>query len=138
MLEHAGLEAAIRDLGGALTDRVECRVSVDAALETRLTAETEFVLFRVAQEALANVAKHADAATVQVRLGRRPGWADLDVVDDGRGFEPTEAGSANGRHFGLSAMRERVGAVGGSLKVASRPGGGTTLRASVPIEGDVE
>lgn len=137
MLEHGGLEAAVRDLGGALAARAGCSVSVDSELGERLAGETEFVLFRVAQEALANVAKHADAQTVRVRLGERPGWVELDVVDDGRGFQPTETGSADGRHFGLSAMRERIGAAGGILQVASRPGGGTTLSASVPTNGDV-
>ena len=136
MLEHVGLEAAVRDLGCDLAARAGCSVSVDAVLEERLTTETEFVLFRVAQEALTNVAKHADARTVRVHLGRKPGWAELDVADDGRGFQPIEVGSADGRHFGLSAMRERVGALGGSLLVESRPGGGTTLTASVPVEGE--
>lgn len=136
MLEHGGLEAAVRDLGAELTAGAGCSVSVDSELDERLDRGTEFVLYRVAQEALTNVAKHADAQAVHVRLRGKLGRAELDVVDDGRGFLPTEGGSTNGRHFGLSAMRERVGAVGGSLHVESRPGGGTTLTAMVPIEGD--
>jgi two-component system, NarL family, sensor kinase len=133
-LLQMGLEVAVRDLGGALAERAGCTVEVDATLGQRLDKETEFVLFRVAQEALANVAKHAQARTVRVHLGRKPGWAELDVADDGRGFEQGELGAGTEGHFGLSAMRERVSAMGGTFQVKSRLGGGTVLSARIPIE----
>lgn len=136
LLEHSGVEAAVRHLGSELAARTGCSVSVDASLSGRLATETEFVLFRVTQEALANVAKHAGARTVRVLLSQRPESIELEITDDGRGFEPVRTTTADGRHFGLSAMRERVGALGGSLHVASSPGLGTTLVATIPWEED--
>ncbi len=98
---------------------------------------TENEILRVAQEALHNVKKHAQATTVKVQLEYSRNELALEVRDDGRGFD---AGSAsNGDpptgHYGLTGMRERAAAVGGSLEVNSEPGGGTTVRLKVPAPG---
>ena len=97
--------------------------------DLRLRPETERELYRVAQEALNNVLKHAHAGRVTVRLDARDGRAALEVADDGVGFEPALSG---GGGFGLPGMRERVERLGGSLWIESAPGAGTRVRAEVP------
>ena len=92
-----------------------------------LPAETEQEILRVAQEAIHNVKKHAEAKHLFVQLEYRRGEIALEVRDDGRGFAQNGAGSAAG-HFGLTGMRERAAAIGGTLEVNSEPGTGTTVR----------
>jgi signal transduction histidine kinase len=89
--------------------------------------EAEFVLLRAAQEALANVAKHARATRVGVTVSYMENEVALDVRDDGVGFDPAEADG-----FGLVAMRQRIAALSGTLQVESEPGGGTAISACVP------
>ncbi|AEG43424.1 sensor histidine kinase [Isoptericola variabilis] len=93
-------------------------------------AASDVVLLRAAQEALANVRRHADARAVTVRLDRDAGTVGLEVTDDGRGLPP---GHADG--IGLSGMRERVSAVGGSIDVGPGDRGGTRVRVRVPVAG---
>jgi signal transduction histidine kinase len=102
--------------------------------EERLPATLETALFRVAQEALTNVRKHARTDRVRIALGRRNGAIELEVQDWGRGFEPAEAaeGGGPGERIGLSSMRERVALLGGRLEVRSRPGEGTDVVAEIP------
>jgi signal transduction histidine kinase len=102
-----------------------------------LLAEIEVTLFRIAQEALTNVAKHARASRVGVTLSYLDDMVLLDVRDDGIGF-CIEAASATcvsgqGEGYGLSAMRQRVRQVAGTLTVESVPGEGTAINASVPM-----
>jgi signal transduction histidine kinase len=104
-----------------------------------LPKETEVVLLRTAQEALANVAKHAAAARVWLTLSYMDREVALDVRDDGRGFDPDPAarasaagGSVNGGGFGLVAMRQRVEGQSGTLQVESEPGAGTVISVCVP------
>ena len=91
--------------------------------------DAEFALLRAAQEALANVAKHARATRVGLTLSYMDDEVALDVRDDGRGFDGS-AGSAGG--FGLAAMRQRIEGLSGTLQVESEPGGGTAISACVP------
>ena len=93
-----------------------------------LSAEAEFALLRTAQEALANVAKHAEATRIGVTLSYLGDTVALDVRDDGRGFDPAQPSTG----FGLVAMRERIEGLSGTLSVESEPGGGTAVSASVP------
>jgi two-component system sensor histidine kinase UhpB len=93
-----------------------------------LTAEAELVIFRVAQEALTNVTRHANARCVEVSLIRRPGAVSLQVSDDGRGI-PTETAGA-----GIRGMRERAIFVGGMLTVGPGPDGGAEVRLDVPLD----
>ncbi len=93
--------------------------------------EIETALLRTAQEALANVAKHARAHRVVVTLSYMDDVVGLDVRDDGVGFAAPGASSADGG-FGLTAMRQRVQGLAGSLAVESEPGGGTAVSASIP------
>jgi len=112
------------------------RVEVDGTPIT-LQPAVEVVLFRAAQEALANIAKHSGATRVGLTLTYTPDLVALDVLDDGSGFDPnavadtgTRAGTGTG--YGLEAMRSRLRQVGGSLIIESTPGEGTTLSANVP------
>jgi signal transduction histidine kinase len=94
------------------------------------------VLFRVAQEALTNVARHAGAGRVDVILRPEPGGFGLQVIDDGRAFHVDRVlhGTRGGR-LGLLGMRERLDMVGGRLDIQSTPGIGTTIAAFIPLTG---
>jgi signal transduction histidine kinase len=97
-------------------------------LDDRLASETETTLYRIAQEALTNVAKHARAKNVDVILERRSDSVLLIVEDDGVGFEPPAADSGrSAQGFGLLGMQERAALVGASLQIESAAGKGTTV-----------
>jgi signal transduction histidine kinase len=129
LLQEQGLAPAVQ----ARLRAVEARAGLATAFEgedaPRLRPEVEQELYRIAQEALNNVLKHAHAGRVTVRLGAVGGRAALEVADDGVGFEPALRG---GDGFGLPGMRERVERLGGSLRIESAPGAGTRVRAEVP------
>jgi PAS domain S-box-containing protein len=101
----------------------------------RLPATVETTLFRVVQEALANVRRHAGATVVNVRLECGPDLVHVEIHDRGRGFDPTQV-LANGpsERVGLVGMRERVACLGGRLVLRSRPGGGTRVLVDVPLK----
>jgi two-component system, NarL family, sensor histidine kinase LiaS len=98
--------------------------------ETPLSVEVQNTLYRVAQEALSNVARHSRATAVTVRLDYSEHGARLEIADNGVGFDPANKPSGS---FGLVSMRERLAAVAGSLSVASSPGHGCIVTAQVPI-----
>lgn len=102
-----------------------------------ISPEVEAVAFRVVQEALTNVAKHAAASQVEVIIGQADEGLQLIVRDDGRGFDPGALPEAPG-HVGLRQMRERLAALRGQLTILSRPGAGTELRAWIPLLSSVE
>ncbi|MET0650346.1 MAG: chemotaxis protein CheB [Pyrinomonadaceae bacterium] len=131
-------------IGAALTNYVEewskhCHVPAEfhaASIgDARLPPEVETCLYRIAQEALNNIFKHAQAARVSVILERRDGDAVLIVEDDGVGFDAPEGAEwGGGRGLGLVGMRERVALLGGSVEFESEPGKGTTVFARVPVD----
>jgi signal transduction histidine kinase len=99
--------------------------------------DAEFALLRAAQEALANVGKHARAARVGLTLSYMDHEVALDVRDDGRGFDPGQLARGGPGHgaggFGLAAMRQRIEGLSGTLQVESEPGGGTAISARLPV-----
>ncbi|MBX6350487.1 MAG: sensor histidine kinase [Clostridia bacterium] len=131
-LDDLGFLPALRGYLGTFGERsgLACDLVVQGR-ERRLPAPAEVALFRIAQEALNNVWKHADASRVRVSLRFAPDAVELAVSDDGVGFDLEEA-LARGNGFGLVSMRERAGLVGGELAVETSPGRGTTVRASFP------
>jgi two-component system NarL family sensor kinase len=133
VLDQRGLEEALRDRAAEVErdSGVECVVR--ASLDGRLEPSLETVLYRVSQEALTNVSKHADARRVEISVARQNGSVRLEISDDGKGFAPDEPRD-DGMHFGLLAMRERVEMSGGSWQLDSRPGHGTTIKAVLPVE----
>jgi two-component system, NarL family, sensor histidine kinase UhpB len=131
MLEHLGLVSALTELSRKFADQSGIRV--DRHFADRLpplSDEAELAVYRVAQESLTNVARHADASRVEVTLERGVDSVVLRVADDGRGFTD-EAPNANGRS-GLRGMRERALLVGGALAVKPGPDGGVEVRLEVP------
>lgn len=98
----------------------------------RLTGEVETVLYRITQEALTNVAKHANAENVDILLERRSDHVSLIIEDDGGGFNVEQAFGASEKGFGLIGMRERAALVGGTLAVESHPGAGATVAVRIP------
>ncbi len=137
LLDDLGLLPALRSLAAEFAERsgVDATFSAPAALPG-LSSEAELALFRALQEALANVARHAEATTVEIGLSASGGRVLLEVRDDGRGFpaEPLEAYERRG-HMGLAGMRERIGALGGSVRTQKAPGGGALVEVSVPVDG---
>jgi signal transduction histidine kinase len=129
LLQEQGLAAALR----ARLQAVEARSGLVTDFvndeQDRLAPDIEQELYRVAQEALNNVLKHAHAAHVRLRLSGKDGRATLEVADDGLGFEPSLRGSDG---FGLRGMRERVERLGGTLQITSSPGNGTQVQVEVP------
>jgi PAS domain S-box-containing protein len=130
VLEELGLAEALRTECERRRRQGGFQVALSADERTDVGPETALCLFRVAQEALNNVARHAGARTVTVDLRRMEGGLLLAVRDDGVGFDP--AAPRAGRSLGLASMRERVHLVGGSLDVESAPGEGTAVVAWVP------
>jgi two-component system sensor histidine kinase UhpB len=133
LLDEYGLVAALGHYAKGFSQRHDVDVAVDDPLELArgLPPETAIALFRVAQEALANVAKHARARRVRILLDRKGGELVLEIADDGRGFDPDDR-LASSRRWGMTSMRERAAAAGGRVDVRSMPGGGATVRAFVP------
>jgi signal transduction histidine kinase len=130
ILDDLGLEPALRALARSLGESASLDITVEIENLPLLDDDLQTLLFRVAQEALNNAAKHAQARTVLLRLVARGGLLQLQVADDGRGCDP-EALRAGGS--GLSGMRERLRLYEGSLELHSTPGTGTRLRAVVPL-----
>ena len=129
-LEREGLVAALEKQAAALRARHEIKVETDLCNEPDAPLEIKEALYRIAQEALHNIVKHARASSVQIRMRCSPENVTLDVSDDGIGFEP--AGDFPG-HLGLHSMRERTERLGGTLAVESAPGKGTQIRAWIPM-----
>jgi PAS domain S-box-containing protein len=126
-LDDYGLLAALRTHADALSGRLGVPVVVTGREpEPRLSTATETALFRIAQEALNNVSKHAHAANVQVRLATLNGVVEMSVTDDGVGFD-TGASSSERPTWGLKTMRERAEAVGATLRIERAPSGGTRV-----------
>ncbi len=125
------LADALAGLGRRFTHETGVLVRVSASGREKLPLPVESELFRIAQEALANVRSHARAHEVTISLREREGRVVLSIRDDGVGFVPSAAGDE--RH-GILGMRERVRLVGGSLRIRSRAGRGTTVTAAVPVE----
>ena len=135
VLDDFGLAAAVRLQVQTLRSE-GLEVGLEETLgDERLPPEVETTLFRVAQEALTNVRKHARASRVRVVLDRQGSAVRLQVTDDGRGFEPHGATKSNGpgERVGLSGMRERLSLLGGRFGLQSEPGSGTTLTAEVEV-----
>lgn len=138
VLDDLGLVSALRSHARAFSERTGIRVrfsSVSGA--ARLGTARRVALFRVAQEALMNVARHSGAREVCVALRRLPRALRLEVRDDGRSFDVERVGrSRKNQHLGLLGMQERMDMVGGKFSVASAAGVGTTVRADVPLSGE--
>jgi signal transduction histidine kinase len=137
VLDDLGLIPALQVYLERLSARKKLIINLTAfAGIEALENEKRTVLFRVAQEALTNVARHAEAGTVNLILSELPGAVRMEVNDDGKSFSVLRTLSArNPKRLGLLGMRERVEMIGGTLCIESAPGQGTSIRVELPAEG---
>ena len=137
LLDDLGLLPALRSLSEAFAERAGIPVALDAPDSAPPVSErAELALFRAMQEALANVARHADARHVRVTLTNGDGRLVLEIQDDGRGLSPDfdlERAEQDG-HLGLAGMRERIAALDGEFQLSGAPGAGVRVRLVVPLE----
>jgi signal transduction histidine kinase len=136
VLDDLGLIAALHSFMKGFTARTGIRTRLSAFAEIEaLDGASRTVLFRVAQEALTNVARHAGASHAEVSIQKVPGEIVMKIEDDGKSFSVERAlRRRTGRHLGLLGMRERVEMVGGCFSIESAPGHGTAILARIPAE----
>jgi chemotaxis family two-component system sensor kinase Cph1 len=128
-LDDLGLVPAIDRLAQSFGE-TGVHVDVEAPIgDARLPEAVETTLYRIAQEAVTNIAKHAEATRLSITLTRKNGSIAVIIEDDGKGFDP----STEVDGLGLLGMRERLALVGGTLRIETAPGAGTTIAAEVPV-----
>jgi signal transduction histidine kinase len=133
MLDEGGLMPALEWYARQVSGRTGVPIAVNGPTPVERPApEIEIVLFRIAQEALNNVAKHAQASRVEIAVERSGSGYVMSVKDDGIGFDAAEDREARHTGLGMVTMRERAQAVDGSFEVQTFPGGGTQLTVRVP------
>jgi PAS domain S-box-containing protein len=134
-LDDLGLVAALRWLAGrhATASGLDLQVDGEAAPEN-IPEAIAISAYRIVQEALTNILRHADARSVRIRVGEAGGMLLLEIRDDGRGFDAAALAAASGpRGLGIAGMRERAALVGGSLRLDSAPGAGCSVHAELPL-----
>jgi len=129
-LERDGLVQALRTHAAALESRVGLSILLEVDLPDRLPLDLEEALYRIAQESLHNVVKHAAASQVRITLERRGDEACLVIEDDGQGFDD---GGVSEAQLGLAGMRARSGRLGGTVDIRSARGVGTTVEVRIPV-----
>jgi len=128
VLDDYGLMAAIRWLGERISKRTGLTISVEGQdTKVDLPSETEITLFRIAQELLTNITKHAKATEVSIRLDSMDGKVQFVIIDNGVGFDPTALDQTGESRWGLLNVRERTDAIDGILTITSSPGKGTRV-----------
>ncbi len=139
-LDQLGLLSALRSLATTFTANTHIPVTLDLSrMAAPLSPEQTIAVFRIAQEALTNSAKHAGATQIELHVATSEGVLRLKVQDDGRGFDPSavarsaERGSEGGPGVGLFGMEERARLVGGRLRITSAPGKGTEVALELPV-----
>jgi PAS domain S-box-containing protein len=138
VLDDFGLEEAVARYAADFTSTYGIQVDVaqDGGIRDRLPPAVETALYRIVQEALTNVGKYANAATVSILLQRNPDQVQLIVEDDGQGFDTQVIlqRPVAGAHLGLHGMRERAALLNGSISIESSPGTGTTIYVNIPLK----
>lgn len=141
-LDHLGLVAALESYARAFEQRFKVAVAVAGvgqehapAPQSRLPFEVETALYRICQEALANIAEHAAASRCTLTIEQTRREVRLTVLDDGRGFDPATLAGPDGaaRGIGILSMERRAEELGGEFRIESRPGEGTAVRVAVPL-----
>jgi signal transduction histidine kinase len=133
VLDDLGWLAAIEFLAHAMSVRAHIPIEVRSSVTQRLTPAVETALYRVVQEALSNATRHARASRIRVEVDQEHNCLCGLISDDGVGFEAHSGGHGRGG-LGLQGMQERLGALGGTLRVASAPGRGAEIRFRLPLE----
>ncbi|MGD8457143.1 MAG: histidine kinase [Anaerolineales bacterium] len=133
-LEEFGLGTAIGALVEETTEQTDLRIRFKNRIEEKIPSKVETVLYRIVQEGLTNVIRHAEASQVVIELEPRENLLYLKIEDNGKGFDPAEAVPSNGkRHLGLISMNERTELIGGVLEMYSSVGGGTKIEVKIPL-----
>lgn len=134
-LDQFGLEPALREVADQLLAPLNIGVVIESDIPSRLPPEVEVVLFRIAQEAMHNIARHSGATAMTLRIRLTEGEVTMQLHDDGRGFDPAALSvRGSGQGLGLAGMRERASLLGGTVRVESAPGQGTTVEARLPVD----
>jgi two-component system, NarL family, sensor histidine kinase UhpB len=139
-LDDLGLREALGDLAQRFSEQFAIPVQYTViGLKDRLSSGVELVLYRVAQEAMTNIAKHAGATHVWLNLTREGDGVTISILDDGKGFDPTSRSDRDGRGLGLGmfGMEERVSLVGGTLEVSNNSPRGMRILATIPLNSDM-
>jgi len=139
ILDDLGLLAAVRWLAERHLAPLGVRLRYEFdELPRHIPAETEISVFRAAQEAINNIVRHASAETVHIAIAIHKGILEIDIEDDGVGFDAAAMGApdASGRGLGILGLHERIELIGGSARIVSSPGAGTqvSLRVPLPLE----
>jgi two-component system sensor histidine kinase DegS len=133
-LTDAGLVATLKYYTSDYSEQTGIQVQLNVSENLLLSSNQELVVFRVIQEALQNIHKHAEAKLITIDVQQRPGGPlSVNIVDDGHGFDTKRVRQGRTGSSGLVSMRERASTVGGTLKVESRPGNGTTVTLVLPM-----
>jgi signal transduction histidine kinase len=136
ILDDLGLKPAIEFLANGISKRTGRLVLVNASIGGRLPGPVEIAMYRIVQEALTNVIKHAQATQAVVHLGRHRDALFCSITDNGRGFDASaRSAHTHNQGLGLIGMRERAASLGGTFSIDSIPGKGTTLKIVVPLKG---
>jgi signal transduction histidine kinase len=136
ILDDLGLKPAIEFLADGISKRTGRLVLVNASIGGRLPDPVEIAMYRIVQEALSNVIKHAQATKAVVHLRRLPDALVCSIADNGRGFDASaRSAHLHSQGLGLIGMRERVASLGGTFSIDSSPGRGATLNIEVPLKG---
>jgi signal transduction histidine kinase len=135
VLDDLGWIPAIRSMASSIAKRAKLDIRIEVNVSGRLPGPFEIVLYRIAQEALNNIVKHAKASRVRIQARRQNDALCFSIIDNGEGFDVRALESNSKRRgLGLLAMQDRLHAIGGTLAIVSAPGRGTTLLARVPME----
>jgi NarL family two-component system sensor histidine kinase LiaS len=134
-LEGTGWAGALQEYLGAWSQHACIPADFQVKNGRPLPFDIEQALFRVAQEALANVARHSRASAASITFEATPETAHLEIHDNGVGFDPEAKGQPADQKagFGLQSMRERIAALGGAIRIDSLPGNGATIKVIIPI-----
>ena len=135
ILDDFGLVAALEFLAQGVSQRTALVITVESTIEGRLSAVVETALYRILQETLTNVSKHAHAKRVCVRLHQDVRTISCSIEDDGIGFDASAVcHNRDKTGLGLIGIRERLAALGGALSIVSAPGRGTTVEVTIPLK----
>lgn len=135
ILDDLGLMPAVRFLSEGISKRSKLSIHVQSSLEERFAPAAETALYRIVQEALSNISRHAQAGSVSIQFSRSERNLCCLIKDDGKGFDVRAHEARRGQQgLGLIGMRERLNALGGTLQVHSEPERGTSLLVTIPVE----
>jgi signal transduction histidine kinase len=133
MLDHLGLVAAVEFLAASVAQRAGLRITVRSSLRHRLPPQLSIAFYRVVQEALTNIRRHARASSVQIRFRNHGPSVSCVIKDNGIGFDPGNLATPTSPGLGLLGIQERLNALGGKLAIQSAPGQGTVLEFTAPM-----